>query len=405
MLTTLDGGADVSPEAYGYLFKIRYADKLFFDIDVDEKYLGWKLPAFSLQPLIDNAVKHNSITRTKPFHISVRTEEGLLVVSNPKVPKLEPEPSTGIGLENLRNRWNLHHGQRHRNRRRRRHLLRAHAAAKSLRMMKALIIEDETAAARNLAGDSAADGSRPWRSWRRSRASRRASNGSRTNPHPDLLFMDIHLADGDSFRIFDAVEIAAPVIFTTAYDQLCTRSFQGQQHRLPAQAAQRGGCAAVRWRSCTGLTSDWSAADYGSRVRTAGGACQRAARRFSWCVCATKSSRCTASRIAYCYTCEREGHGLYGFDGAAYPLDKTARSVAGTCLPESEFFRANRQFIVARQAVAEIAVWFGSRLALRLERRNTRTDRHLQGPGSRIQALAYVGSPCRLVGSPADFAR
>ena len=94
-------------EAYSYLFKIRYADKLFFDVDVDEKYLGWKLPAFSLQPLIDNAVKHNSITRTKPFHISVRTEEGLLVVSNPKVPKLEPEPSTGIGLENLRNRWHL----------------------------------------------------------------------------------------------------------------------------------------------------------------------------------------------------------------------------------------------------------------------------------------------------------
>ena len=81
--------------------------KLYFDIEVDSDYLGWKLPAFSLQPLIDNAVKHNSITRTKPFHISVRTEEGLLVVSNPKVPKLEPEPSTGIGLENLRNRWNL----------------------------------------------------------------------------------------------------------------------------------------------------------------------------------------------------------------------------------------------------------------------------------------------------------
>ena len=106
MLMTLDEELKFL-EAYSYLFKIRYADKLFFDIDVDEKYLGWKLPAFSLQPLIDNAVKHNSITRTKPFHISVRTEEGLLVVSNPKVPKLEPEPSTGIGLENLRNSWNL----------------------------------------------------------------------------------------------------------------------------------------------------------------------------------------------------------------------------------------------------------------------------------------------------------
>ena len=94
-------------EAYSYLFKIRYADKLFFDIDIEEKYRTWTLPALSLQPLIGNAVKHNSITRSKPFHISIRTENGWLVVSNPKVPKLEPEPSTGIGLENLRNRWHL----------------------------------------------------------------------------------------------------------------------------------------------------------------------------------------------------------------------------------------------------------------------------------------------------------
>lgn len=94
-------------EAYSYLFKIRYADKLFFDIDIEEKYRTWRLPALSLQPLIGNAVKHNTITRSKPFHISIRTENGWLVVSNPKVPKLEPEPSTGIGLENLRNRWHL----------------------------------------------------------------------------------------------------------------------------------------------------------------------------------------------------------------------------------------------------------------------------------------------------------
>ena len=94
-------------EAYSYLFKIRYADKRFFDIDIEEKYRTWTLPALSLQPLIGNAVKHNTITRSKPFHISIRTENGWLVVSNPKVPKLEPEPSTGIGLENLRNRWHL----------------------------------------------------------------------------------------------------------------------------------------------------------------------------------------------------------------------------------------------------------------------------------------------------------
>ncbi len=98
-------------KAYGELFKVRYADKLFFDIDIDPKYEKWTLPALSLQPLIGNAVKHNTITRKQPFHVSIRTEGPVLVVSNPKRPKLEPEPSTGIGLKNLRSRWQLITGQ------------------------------------------------------------------------------------------------------------------------------------------------------------------------------------------------------------------------------------------------------------------------------------------------------
>ncbi len=94
-------------EAYGYLFKIRYAEKIFFDIEVDPHLREWLLPALSLQPLIGNAVKHNAITRANPLHISIRTEGEMLIVSNRKAPKLTPEPSTGIGLENLGNRWQL----------------------------------------------------------------------------------------------------------------------------------------------------------------------------------------------------------------------------------------------------------------------------------------------------------
>lgn len=93
--------------AYGELFKVRYADKLFFDINIDEEYNEWTLPAMSLQPLIGNAVKHNTITRKQPFYISIYTEGSTLVVKNKKAPKLEPEPSTGIGLKNLRSRWQL----------------------------------------------------------------------------------------------------------------------------------------------------------------------------------------------------------------------------------------------------------------------------------------------------------
>ena len=94
-------------EAYAYLFKIRYADKLFFDFDIDSSYEEWTLPALSLQPLIGNAVKHNSITTKTPLHVTIRTVDGVLEIANPKHPKLDVEPSTGIGLENLRSRWNI----------------------------------------------------------------------------------------------------------------------------------------------------------------------------------------------------------------------------------------------------------------------------------------------------------
>lgn len=94
-------------EAYIYLFKIRYADKLFFDIDIDPAYNDWKLPALSLQPLIGNAVKHNSITTKHPLRVAIRVVDGVLEIENPKYPKLDVEPSTGIGLQNLRSRWQI----------------------------------------------------------------------------------------------------------------------------------------------------------------------------------------------------------------------------------------------------------------------------------------------------------
>ncbi len=94
-------------DAYIYLFKIRYADKLFFDISIDSKYDTYKIPALSLQPLLDNAVKHNTIVSSRPFHVSITVEDGVMKVSNRKYPKLDPEPSTGVGLENLSRRWQL----------------------------------------------------------------------------------------------------------------------------------------------------------------------------------------------------------------------------------------------------------------------------------------------------------
>lgn len=105
-LVTLDEELSFA-EAYSYLFHTRYADKLFFDVEVDEEAKGYLLPALTLQPLMGNAVKHNTITRQQPLRVKIRTEGDCLVVENPHRPKLDPEPGMGIGLENLQNRWEL----------------------------------------------------------------------------------------------------------------------------------------------------------------------------------------------------------------------------------------------------------------------------------------------------------
>jgi LytS/YehU family sensor histidine kinase len=105
-MTTLSEEMEFA-EAYAYLFKIRYEDKLFFDIDIAEEYMSWTLPALSLQPLIGNAVKHNTITSKNPMRVVIRVVDGVLEVENKKSQKLDTEPSTGIGLKNLRSRWQI----------------------------------------------------------------------------------------------------------------------------------------------------------------------------------------------------------------------------------------------------------------------------------------------------------
>ncbi len=104
-MTTLGDELDYI-EAYKYLFEIRYAGKFFVDIDVDESLRSRRLPTLSLQPLVENAVKHNTITSSRPLHIKITVEGNNVVVSNKIAPKVD-QSSTGIGLSNLDSRHRL----------------------------------------------------------------------------------------------------------------------------------------------------------------------------------------------------------------------------------------------------------------------------------------------------------
>ena len=94
-------------EAYCYLFEIRYGDKIIFDFNIGGEEADMQLLPMSLQPLIGNAVKHNTITAKHPLRIEIFTDNGHLVVSNEKHAMIEPSTGTGIGLTNLNSRYKL----------------------------------------------------------------------------------------------------------------------------------------------------------------------------------------------------------------------------------------------------------------------------------------------------------
>jgi len=224
--------------------------------------------------------------------------------------------------------------------------------------MRAVILEDETAAAVNLKSilkrvapdvevvetlESVAE----------------AAEWFRSHPAPDLLFADIHLADGESFRLFEAVEIGSPVIFTTAYDRYALEAFRVDSidYLLKPINEESVIRALEKLHRLTGRELK----EYGSRVKHLA---ERRNEQAFLVQVRDKIIPLQRERIAYCYT-SNEKVTAYDFEGRSYPLDKTLETLQAT-LPEADFFRANRQFIVARRAVKEITVWFGSRLALTL---------------------------------------
>ena len=90
--------------------------------------------------------------------------------------------------------------------------------------MKAIIIEDETTAVNSLKAVLAQNTVTQIEVIAELESIEESVDFFRTSPHPDIIFMDIHLADGSAFKIFEQVEIDAPVVFTTAYDEYALQS-------------------------------------------------------------------------------------------------------------------------------------------------------------------------------------
>ncbi|MGC4103388.1 sensor histidine kinase [Ferruginibacter sp.] len=93
--------------AYTFLMKTRFDKNLEVNVDVPAEKLQKRIVPLSLQILMENAIKHNIVSSDKPLQINVFTDNGSLVVSNNLQMKKQVNESTGIGLNNIRNRYKM----------------------------------------------------------------------------------------------------------------------------------------------------------------------------------------------------------------------------------------------------------------------------------------------------------
>ena len=94
---------------YFYLQQKRYGNSLVLKIDIsDQLKKDCFVPPLTLQLLVENAIKHNAVSKESILSIHLYTEtDSRLLISNNINPKISPEKGTGMGLQNIINRYNI----------------------------------------------------------------------------------------------------------------------------------------------------------------------------------------------------------------------------------------------------------------------------------------------------------
>ncbi len=231
--------------------------------------------------------------------------------------------------------------------------------------MKAVIVEDERAAVRNLTAlltdvtpemeiiavlDSISE-SVEW---------------FKEHKSPDLVFMDIHLADGSAFEIFRHIEIACPVIFTTAYDEYALKAFKVNSvdyllKPIGAEDVRNALKKLELFRSATGEPE--SGEDIQGLIRML----RRQESYKTHFLVPQKGDKLlplSVESVYYFYINEGIVKAVT-MEGKEYPVSHTLDEIADSLNP-IRFFRVNRQYLIARKAIKDIDLWFNGRLSVNL---------------------------------------
>ena len=184
------------------------------------------------------------------------------------------------------------------------------------------------------------------------------------NPAPDLIFMDIHLSDGDSFQIFNEQEVTSPVVFVTAYDQYALEAFKVNSIdyllkpvkkedllRALEKFKQRG---ASNMQQMMDLLKQMNITP--SKKETQ----KRIVIRYGDTI-----KMVEIAEVAYFYT-EDKINFLCTKDNVRYPIDQNLDELE-SMVDGDVFFRINRQYIININAIDKMLAWSKSRVKVILK--------------------------------------
>lgn len=168
----------------------------------------------------------------------------------------------------------------------------------------------------------------------------------------EVIFMDIHLGDGQSFDIFEQVEITVPVIFITAYDEYALKAFkyQGIDYILKPFDKEELVQALGKLDSFSATNAPFPAASltvYQERFLVTVG---------------TKMKSVAIGDVAY-FMADGKYLVLFTRDGQNYILDQTISGIESKLNP-ARFFKINRKFIISYDAIKEMVKYSNSRIKI-----------------------------------------
>ena len=191
------------------------------------------------------------------------------------------------------------------------------------------------------------------------------------HPQPDLILMDIELADGQSFEIFNLVDVKSPVVFTTSYDEYALKAFKVNSIDYLLKPVQKDELQSAlnKYRkmkdSYTAKVEENKAVNLDSLVKELQNKLQPKEYRKRFLVKHTqKLVSIEIEEIAYFFSDGRLNF-FKTTDNRKFVVDYTMDELEDMLDPK-HYFRISRSFYVSINSIDKIDDYFGNRLILQL---------------------------------------